>query len=416
MNRYLARGFAAGWFCILAAVPASAAEPSPVQFLESLVNINSGTENINSGTENIGGVNEVQSLIESRLKALGFTTRRIENPIKKSGFLLEGTYPAGNPGSKKIVTVITHADTVFEPTSPFQRFTVSSDGARAMGPGVGDDKAGLVIALDGLKRFLAKTPHPDFTIRFLSSPNEETASPGFENILAQYGKDSFIALGFESTNPDGSIVDGRSGMVRYAIQVKGREAHSGSSHEEGANACEELAIKISKLRALGSYAKGITVNTGFVTGGVPGKYNIVCGAAEAKVEMRFRTAKAMEEGIRESKKILETTYVKAAKDSFPTTTTVTIDAKKNPFSVNEVSKPYVERYVSILKKLETPSRKSVHINGLADLNSMVHPGLIAMDDLGSIGGGAHTVQEYIDLPSLETRTEALKSFLETLQK
>ncbi len=387
---------------------ALSAELTPVQFLELLVNIN-------SGTENIAGVNEVQSQIETRLKALGFATRRVENPSKKSGYLLEATLAAGAPASKKVITLVAHADTVFETSSPFQKFTISPDGLRAMGPGVGDDKAGLVIALEGLKRFLAKTPHPDFTIRFISSPSEETTSPGFEDVLAQYGKDSFIVLGFESTNPDGSIVDGRSGMIRYAVQVKGREAHSGSSHEEGANACEELAIKIAHLRALGSYPKGITVNTGFVSGGVPGKYNIVCGAAEARVELRFRTAKAMDEGVRESKKILETTYVKAAKDSFPTTTTVTIDAKKNPFSVSDASKPWVGRYVSILQKLETPSRKSVHINGLADLNTMVRPGLIAMDDLGPIGGGAHTVQEYIELLSLETRAEALKQFLELLR-
>ena len=53
------------------------------------------------------------------------------------------------PGRGRNILLIGHLDTVFEPDSPFQTFTRT--GNRATGPGIGDDKGGLVVIVAALR-------------------------------------------------------------------------------------------------------------------------------------------------------------------------------------------------------------------------------------------------------------------------
>jgi glutamate carboxypeptidase len=199
-------------------------------------------------------------------------------------------------------------------------------------------------------------------------------------------------------------------MQKWSVRVTGKEAHAGTDHQSGASACHELAIKVAKLHALTDYKKGITVNVGAISGG-SGKFNIVCGSAEAKLEMRFKTPEAMEAGVREAKKILDSAYVRTAEGSEPTRTEYKSEGTVMPFAMSRVSRPHIKRYRELLSKLENADRKSIHINGLADISRMVHPKMVAIDDLGPVGGHAHTREEYMEVRSLETRSEALATFL-----
>ena len=54
------------------------------------------------------------------------------------------------------MNLVTHADTVFDPESGFLNFTLDEAQGIATGPGVIDDKGGIVIALEGLKRFFTR--------------------------------------------------------------------------------------------------------------------------------------------------------------------------------------------------------------------------------------------------------------------
>ncbi len=46
-----------------------------------------------------------------------------------------------------------------------------------------------------------------------------------------------------------------------------RAAHTGSDHDKGVNAIHGLARKIKLIESLTDYAKGITVNVGYISGG-----------------------------------------------------------------------------------------------------------------------------------------------------
>ena len=117
----------------------NADEENSVRLLEQMVNINSGTLNPD-------GVKKVAELLRPEFESLGFTVRFIPmDSVQRAGHLVaerKGTHG-------KRVLLIGHMDTVFEPSSPFQKFV--RDGAKAAGPGTSDMKGGLAIMISALK-------------------------------------------------------------------------------------------------------------------------------------------------------------------------------------------------------------------------------------------------------------------------
>src|ERR1041385_4643540 len=108
--------------------------------------------NINSGSMNFEGVYKVGQIFKARLDALGFKTQWVDGkPFGRSGHLVG--YHTGN-GTGKTLLLIGHLDTVFEPSSPFQKYTLIND-STATGPGISDMKGGDVImlyAMEALKQ------------------------------------------------------------------------------------------------------------------------------------------------------------------------------------------------------------------------------------------------------------------------
>ena len=102
--------------------------------------------NINSGTMNFAGVRAVADVLRPQLESLGFRTSWVDGAsFKRAGHLI-AEHPA--PGPK--ILLIGHLDTVFEPSSPFQKF-IRLDDSTATGPGVIDMKGGDVVMLFALR-------------------------------------------------------------------------------------------------------------------------------------------------------------------------------------------------------------------------------------------------------------------------
>src|SRR5438270_924299 len=80
------------------------------------------------------------------------------------------------------ILVIAHVDTVFGPGTVAQR-PFRMDTARAYGPGVGDEKAGVVTAITALK-LLRDTGFTRFgTITLLLETSEERGSSGTQQLI-----------------------------------------------------------------------------------------------------------------------------------------------------------------------------------------------------------------------------------------
>ncbi len=353
---------------------------------------------LNSGSSNAAGVANVQTAVATELKKLGFDVQMDEYHFVVGQL-------AGVPN--KTVTLIMHADTVFEPFHPFQHWKLSADEKTAVGPGVIDDKGGIVVALEGLRKFL-NNRKPPFSIRVISAPQEEIGSPHHLDKFREWAKDSWITLSFEPGLDDGSIIESRRGDRWYHIKTVGKEAHAGRSHKEGINACNDLATKLGEISKLTDYDKGVTVSIGHMEGGKD-KYNIVCGAAEAKVDVRFSDIPSRETVHKKIVAILNKVVVKGA------ATTFELEDDCPPFAKSRAVEPFLNRYLAIISKIENRKVGSQKSGGAADSNYFSRDGAIIIDGLGAVGGKMHTSEEFVTLSTLTSRAEALNQFLQTLK-
>ena len=364
---------------------------------------------IDSPTRDVNGVQRAQKIVERELKALGFDTRRVPNPVTESGDLLIAERRPPGAARPRFITLVGHSDTVLSHAQS-GAFRLQSDGVHALGAGVIDDKGGLVIALKGLEGYLARSRAPRLALRFVCSPNEEAGSPGFIDEYRKIANDSALALGFEPALENGNVVESRRGNRWYRIEVEGVEAHAGRSRGQHVNAAHELAIKIARLHKLNDLERGVSLNVGRIEGGKDA-FNVVCGRAECKLDARFASFADRDRLHEKILKIVSHVNVRSVDGAHASSATWALADDCPPFSRSGKSKRWVELYLSCLKTSEGRDVGAERAGGAGDVNYMSSPEVAVLDGLGAVGGSMHTGQEFIYLPSLATRAEALALFL-----
>jgi glutamate carboxypeptidase len=351
---------------------------------------------INSGTANIDGVNKIQSLLSSWFTELGFSVKLLNNPEGEniSAKILVAELSGQ---SNKFITFSAHADTVFEPSSPFQNI-LKIEPTKWVGPGVIDDKGGIVVLYYALKEYLKIYPKPKYSFRILITPNEEVGAIGFWKMFEEASMNSWMVLGLEPAY-EGGLVHSRKGNRWIEVTVTGKEAHAGRHHKDGINACKILSEKLVQISKLTDYKKEITVSIGHMEGGQD-KFNIVCGSATAKIDTRAPSI--------EKRNFLKKKIEKILDD--PRISTKIVD-ETPPFSINKISKKYIDQYLNIIEKIEGKKQKAHASGGTGDCNHFSRDGVVIIDGLGPIGGDVHTENEWIDLNSIESRAQILTKFL-----
>jgi len=125
--------------------------------------------------------------------------------------------------------LIGHLDTVFEPSSPFQRYE-ALDGNRARGPGVIDMKGGNVVIVEALAALQAVGALDDLQITVVLTGDEETSGDPLSRArqaLTDAAREADVALGFEDGDGDpATAVIARRGYTGWQLDVTGKPAHS----------------------------------------------------------------------------------------------------------------------------------------------------------------------------------------------
>jgi len=189
-----------------------------IDFLEKVVNIN-------SGTMNLAGVKAVGNVFDTALKELDFTTQWIEMPkeMNRAGHLFASI--RGNKGKKLLL--IGHLDTVFEADSPFQTFERKDSIAYA--PGGNDMKGGNVVILYALKALHELNLLKDVGITVAFTGDEERTGKPLSisrKDLIEAAKASDIALGFETATGFNNATIARRGASGWKVETSGKRAHS----------------------------------------------------------------------------------------------------------------------------------------------------------------------------------------------
>jgi glutamate carboxypeptidase len=273
-------------------------------FLQQLVDTN-------SGTMHLAGVLAIKDILTPRLEKLGFRVQWVpmDTLTHRAGDLVaQHPCPEGQGHCGKRLLLVGHMDTVFEPSSPFQRYTIvpGSDGKIATGPGVADMKGGLVVMLAALRAMESAGVLRNTEIRIVLSGDEERFGNPVElarRDLVEAAKQSDVALEFEpSVRIDGqdTISISRRSSTTWHIAATGISGHSSQIFADrlGYGAIYELSRILDAFRR-DIPEDGLTYSVGLILGGgtaqlnqdqtggtATGKDNVVAATALAVGDLR----------------------------------------------------------------------------------------------------------------------------------
>jgi glutamate carboxypeptidase len=385
--------------------------------------------NQNSGSMNLTGVEAVRRMVEPEFQELGFKTEWID--MKQAG--RAGHLVARHMGSRrgKRLLLIAHIDTVFEPDSPFQHWTL--DGNMAHGPGAGDDKGGVAVIVAALRAMKAAGTLKDSNITvFLTGDEEDAGNPltiSRRDLIAE-GKKADAALDFEDLaqedGPNGQADMGstaRRSAGSWTVTVTGRSAHSAGVGANNYGAIYELSRIIDQFRRELPEDK-LTYNVGIIGGGqtakmdegrirleATGKTNIIAATAVARGDMRAISQDQIERTRSKMRAIVAQSIagthadISFDEDSYP------------PMPPTEGNRAILARLNGVNSDMGLapmgeldPSKR-----GAGDI-SFVAADVDGLVGLGPASDGSHTDKEVVDIPSIFKQAKRAAILMSRLAK
>jgi glutamate carboxypeptidase len=369
--------------------------------------------NIDSGSYSAAGVNRVADLCQARLEAGGWATER--HPHRPGpewtgpplGDVLvgrrAGARPVGDGGRRLLL--LAHMDTVFDDGTAAARPFRTGDG-RAYGPGVTDDKAGVVCGMEAVEVLCDLAGFDDFAaITLVCSPDEEIGSPASRALIEALAGEHDVAVGLEAARVDGSLVSARKGISAFTIEVTGRAAHAGIRPEQGVNAVLEAAHQTVALQALNGRWPGVTCNVGVLRGG--SRTNVVADRAILQAEVRAATTAAFDQAMAEVERIVAAVTVEGA------TARLLPSHRHPPMERTPAVAALVAEAKAVARDLGFEVGDTA-TGGAGDANTTAAAGLPTIDGLAPVGGEAHGPTEWLDLASVVPRTALLAGLLARL--
>ncbi|TCH96000.1 M20 family peptidase [Roseococcus sp. SYP-B2431] len=250
------------------------------QELPSILAMAERSVNIDSGSYMAEGVNAVIDIWAGMLGGLGFAVER--RPLPGFGDQMTARLALGGNGPRLLI--LGHADTVW-PAGIAAEWPFARIGDRITGPGVGDMKTNVIMAMHALKFLLADQALGGLaSITFCVVPDEEIGSPGSREWLEAVAREADLCLTLEPCRPGGGICIGRGAIGAVYLTATGVTAHVGANRDNGASAIAALAALVGPLEALGDPANGLGCSIGIFKGGEARQ--VVSGHAEMHVDLR----------------------------------------------------------------------------------------------------------------------------------
>jgi len=377
-------------------------EGESIAFLEKVVNINSGTLNQE-------GVKAVGTEFDKAFSEIGFATQWIAMPeeMNRAGHLFASL--EGDKGKKLLL--IGHLDTVFEENSPFQQFERIND-SMAYGPGANDMKGGDVVVLYALKALseLNLLKKASITVAF-TGDEESTGKPLSisRKSLIEAGKKADIALGFETATGFNNATIARRGASGWRVESQGKRAHSSGVFNDrvGAGAIFEMSRILNAFYEDVRGEEYLTFNPGTLLGGtfveydkqtssgsVFGKTNVVAQKAIVNGGLRFISEEQKETARAKMREIVSQNLPQ-------TSSSITFTDSYPAMGPTEGNQALLEVLSQVSEDLGfgTVTGYDPGRRGAADI-SFVADYTDGLDGLGTMGSGAHTPQETVNLKTI----------------
>jgi len=412
---------------VLAALPAQAQKPtaalttqeraivravdshnaSALALLEQVVNIN-------SGSLNLAGVRQVGDVFRAQFDSLGFTTRWVDG----AAFHRAGHLVAEHNGPGPKILIIGHLDTVFEPSSPFQRFQMIND-STATGPGIIDMKGGDIIALYALRALKDAGLLKQMNVTVVYHGDEEESGSPLSlarRTLIDAAHGATAALGFEDGAGDPrTAVISRRGDDGWTLRTTGLPAHSSQIFTdqfgagavfEGARILHQFYDKLSGEQyltfnpALALGGTDVRTDTTGTEGSADGKANVIAKEMVVTGDLRTISPEQLASARKAMREIV-------AAHLPHTTAEITFQDGYPPMAPTEGNRKLLALYDRASQDLGLgpvvavdPSRA-----GAADVSFVANLVPMAIDGIGLSGHDDHTAKETADLRMLPSQTK-----------
>lgn len=373
---------------------AEAAKPGELKLLEQVVDIDSGTGDVEGGRR-------IAAILAERLKALGFS---IESVKAEADGLPENTVATLAGTGKGRILLIGHIDTVFEPGTVAKRpFRMDAD--KAYGPGVSDEKGGVVEGVTALQ-LLHDMGFKDFKqITFLIETSEERGSAGTHKLIDRLLKDADVELNLEPGDLPDVLTVWRKGGRTFHVEVQGRAAHAGIAPQEGRNAITELMHQLQIDDVFPKSGDGLTANVTVIEGGTRG--NIIPDHASALINVRVRDKADYARVQAVLEKNAKTTVVPDTK------VIVSGESSYGPLANNPGTDALADRAEALYAGLGLKIGRGGN-GGSSESAVAFEAGLPALDGLGPAAGGFHSPSEYLVLSTVTPRLYLLTKLIQEL--
>ncbi|MEU1590722.1 M20 family metallopeptidase [Micromonospora sp. NPDC005710] len=356
---------------------------------------------IDSGSGHLDGLREVADLVQTWCLTAGLAVER-EPVTDPSGTPLGDVLIARRRGhGGRRILLAGHLDTVFPPGTAAARPFRVQDG-RAYGPGVSDDKGGVLAGLAAIE-VLATLGRAEYgELILVCTPDEEIGSPGSRAVLRTLGAEADVALCLECARDNGDLVSARKGVADVEITLRGRAAHAGIEPERGASALLAAARLTIALDALNGRWPGVTVNIGHLHAG--DRPNVIADRARMLVDLRAWRPGEYDAALAEIRRLV----------AAPTVSGVDADLAVHAPTPPWQTGPGGHRLIELAEKVGAELGLSVShtaTGGCADANLLAEAGAAVLDGLGPVGGADHSPSEWLDLNSVVPRTALLAGLI-----
>lgn len=336
------------------------------------------------------------AVAEALIATMPLACTRVASRAYGDHLVFHNARPASDGG----VILVGHHDTVF-PRGTFEGYRV--DGELARGPGVVDMKGGLVVIAFALRALREVGELDAIPLSLAIVSDEEVGSPESAAHVREVARGATAALVFESGRAGDAIITRRKGTGAVTARARGRAAHAGNAHRDGANAIRALARFIEAAESLTDHDRGVTVNVGLVEGGT--SKNTVPERARAELDFRFVRREDGEAIVVRLGEVARAHGVEG----------VTVDLEggiaREPLERTPASEALYRAYARHQREEGLGDGESALLGGGSDASTTAAVGVPSIDGLGPRGYGFHTTDERVELATLAPKARSLVRFL-----
>lgn len=307
-----------------------------------------------------------------------------------------GAHPEG-----RNVLLLCHYDTVWpEGAWRGEMFVRELDVIR--GPGVFDMKSGLLQGLRAL-RLLREAGASLDGVQLLITGDSEAGSNTSRAAIEKLAKAAAAVLVLEASADGGTLKTARKGVSIYRLEIEGVASHSGLEPHKGINATVEAAHQVLAITQLADALLETSVAPTALHSGTTS--NTIPARAELQIDVRAWTVTELNRVDAQLRGLLP---------ALPGSVLRLEGGINRPPLSAEASASLYSLSTEVATELGIKPPGSAAVGGTSDGNFTAGLGIPTLDGLGSVGGGAHSADEHLLIPSIAERTALLAGIVQRI--